>query len=96
MEDLITKEKIEVEIPKNYNVILLNDDYTAIEFVIYVLMTIFKKSKEEAFSLAKSIHNSGKGIAGTYTREIAETKTIQCETLAKENGYPLKADIESA
>ena len=96
MEDLLTRQKADVSTPKNYNVVLLNDDYTTIDFVIFALVQIFRKSREEAFSLAESIHNSGRGVAGTYTREIAETKAMTCEQLARKEGFPLKTEIQTA
>ena len=70
---VITKEKPEVKKPDMYAVVLINDDYTPMEFVIYVLQTIFKKSYEEAKKVMLLVHNEGKGICGIYPLDIAET-----------------------
>lgn len=96
------EEKIQIEerqdvssdIPHLYRVYLLNDDYTTMDFVVYVLMTIFDKPKVEATSIMLHVHRHGKGLAGVYTKEIAETKVYQVETLARSHGFPLKCIIE--
>ncbi len=79
-----------------YNVILLNDDYTTFDFVIMVLMKVFRKSEMEAARITLSVHQQGRGLAGTYSREIAQMKVKQVQTLADEAGYPLQAVIEEA
>jgi len=96
MEDLLTKEKTEIKVPKMYNVILLNDDYTSIDFVISILVKIFGKNVAEAIALAEQVHRQGKGIAGTFTKDIAETKAATCEKLAKQYEYPLKLEVSQA
>ena len=75
-EDLgvITKEKPKVKKPEMYAVVLINDDYTPMEFVIYILQTIFKKSYEDAKKVMLLVHNEGKGICGVFPLDIAETK----------------------
>src|SRR4051794_37856194 len=92
------KEKVHEEIkePALYNVVLLNDDYTPMQFVIDVLETLFQKSPSEAYRVMMQVHLSGRGIAGVYPWEIAETKADRVAAVAREAGYPLKATIEEA
>jgi ATP-dependent Clp protease adaptor protein ClpS len=82
--------------PKLYNVILLNDDYTTMEFVLQILETLFHKSPAEAFGIMMHVHRNGRGLAGVYTWEVAETKADQVASMAAEAGYPLRATIEEA
>jgi len=96
MEDLKTREKVEVKIPKSYNVVLLNDDFTPMDFVVDVLMKIFGKNEEEAVRLTLEVHNKGKGIAGTYTRDIAETKALAAQQMAKAEEHPFKPEVQEA
>ena len=84
----------EVEEPPMYRVMLLNDDYTTMEFVIEVLVYVFKKSPEEATWIMLNVHRSGVGICGIYPYEVAETKVNTVESLARENGFPLKCIME--
>ena len=92
------KERVEIkpEEPKLYNVILLNDDYTTMEFVIQVLETLFQKSPAEAYRIMMHVHRNGRGLAGVYPWEMAETKADKVATLASEAGFPLRATIEEA
>ena len=83
-----------VKQPDNYKVIMLNDDKTSFDFVILVLMTIFHKNPKEANGIAMQIHTLGRGVAGVYCHEIAETKVFETEVSAKENGYPLTCVLE--
>ena len=89
-----TKEKVKE--PVDYYVILLNDDYTSMDFVVIILMEVFRKSTEEAFRLMSEIHVKGKGIAGVYSWDIAVTKAEQVHSLAEANGFPLRCIIEEA
>jgi len=82
--------------PKLYNVILLNDDYTTMEFVLQILETLFQKSPAEAFRIMMHVHRNGRGLAGVYTWEVAETKADEVAVLARDAGYPLRATIEEA
>jgi ATP-dependent Clp protease adaptor protein ClpS len=82
--------------PILYKVVLLNDDYTTMEFVIHVLETVFQQSPAEAFRVMMHVHVNGKGLAGIYPWEIAETKVATVASLAHEAGFPLRADIEEA
>ena len=82
--------------PALYKVLLLNDDYTTMEFVVQVLETVFTKSPAEAFRIMMQVHRLGSGLAGVYPWEVAETKVATVEGLAKEAGFPLRATIEEA
>ena len=91
-----TQEKIKVEEPAKYDVILLNDEVTTYDFVIKVLKQIFHKSDEQAMALTKHIHEKGSGVVGTYLYEIAEQKGIETTLLAREEGYPLQVKVQKA
>jgi ATP-dependent Clp protease adaptor protein ClpS len=80
--------------PELYQVVLLNDDYTTMEFVVNVLESIFQKSPAEAFQIMMSVHRNGRGVAGIYPWEVAETKVEEVMSLARESGFPLKAVTE--
>jgi len=80
--------------PKKYNVFLLNDDYTSMEFVVNVLVYIFHHNQTDATKIMMDIHNNGKGLCGSYTFDIAQTKINQVHSKAKEDGFPLKATME--
>ena len=84
----------EVEEPPMYKVMLLNDDYTTMEFVVEVLVYVFQKSPEEATRIMLNVHRSGVGICGIYPFEVAETKVNTVVTLSRENGFPLKCIME--
>jgi ATP-dependent Clp protease adaptor protein ClpS len=88
------QDELKLTFPKKYKVHLLNDDYTSMDFVIDILISIFHKSYEEAQKIMLDIHNKERGLCGIYTHEIAETKVMQVTTKAKENGFPLKATME--
>ncbi len=75
--------------PPRYNVLLMNDDYTPMEFVVEVLETYFRMSAEKAHQIMLRIHNRGSAICGTYSRDIAETKTAQVNSHAQKNDHPL-------
>ncbi len=86
--------KIEIKKPKMYKTIIHNDDYTTMEFVVKVLIEIFRKSPMEATKVMYDVHRTGVGIAGIYSYDIAATKTVQAMTLAEESGFPLKFSME--
>ena len=94
--DLDAELELDVITPKEYHVFLLNDDYTPMEFVIDILINIFHKTYQESEAIMLAVHEKGKGLCGTYSHEIAETKVMQVSKLAKENGFPLKATMEEA
>ena len=92
------KSRVETEKkePTLYRVILLNDDYTTMDFVVYVLESIFEKSPAEAYQIMMHVHTQGRGMAGIYPWEVAETKADNVVTEARASGFPLKAVTEEA
>ncbi len=92
------KERAEVrqQDPTLYAVVLLNDDYTPMDFVVHVLESIFQKSPAESYRVMMQVHLNGRGIAGIYAWEVAETKAEKVASLAVDAGHPLKATIEEA
>lgn len=92
------REDIELSLsldePEQYKVILHNDDYTTMDFVIEVLMRIFHKSLTESEQIMLAIHKRGKAVCGIYTYDIAQTKVYQVRQMAKKNGFPLLATFE--
>jgi ATP-dependent Clp protease adaptor protein ClpS len=99
MADAITKERESVDTvilePSKYKVVILNDNATPIDFVIAMLMKVFKHGEEAAYNITMKIHNEGSGIAGVYTYEIAEQKGMEGQSLARQNGYPLVLKVEA-
>ena len=91
---LAVKSRTKVKKPSMYKVLLLNDDYTPMEFVIHVLERLFGKSHEEATRIMLHVHHKGVGICGVYTYEIAETKAGQVMDLARQQQHPLQCTIE--
>ena len=87
-------EEVELQEPKKYKVILLNDDYSTMEFVIEVLIRIFRKSQKQAAEITMKIHEEGKAVCGIYSHEIAATKVAQVKANARKAQYPLKAIME--
>jgi ATP-dependent Clp protease adaptor protein ClpS len=92
------KERVETkkQEPTQHKVILLNDDYTTMEFVVHVLEEIFGRSPAEAYQIMMNVHVNGRGVAGVYAWEVAETKAEKVTALARESGFPLKAVTEEA
>lgn len=88
------KEHVKVKRPSLYKVILLNDDYTPMDFVIDVLENIFRRNHTESTEIMLQIHNNGKGVCGTYPKEIAETKMSQVVDKARNANFPLRCTIE--
>lgn len=86
--------RLRVRPPSLYKVLLHNDDYTTMEFVVEVLRRVFKKSFEEATMIMLNVHRSGMGVCGVFTYEIAETKVDMVSALARERGFPLKCTME--
>ncbi|MEZ4752893.1 MAG: ATP-dependent Clp protease adaptor ClpS [Bdellovibrionota bacterium] len=84
----ISKEKVKTKTPKKYKVVLLNDDYTTMDFVVKVLETVFNMKPAEAVQVMLQVHNKGRGMCGIFTRQIAEAKIAQVHDLAVANGYP--------
>ena len=92
--DLLTKEEVNLKKPQLYKVILLNDDYTPMEYVVNLLMKIFNKTETSAVQIMLAVHQKGSGICGIYTLEIAETKVKTVTEMAKNDEHPLKCIIE--
>jgi ATP-dependent Clp protease adaptor protein ClpS len=91
---LATKDKIKTKTPSDYRVIMHNDDYTTMDFVVSVLMIVFNKPAVEATQIMLDVHKKGAGICGIFTKEIAETKIELTHQRAKESGYPLHCSME--
>ena len=94
--ELRTRDEKKPQHPKDYMVILLNDNYTTKEFVVEILKMIFHKNPEEANRIMLNVHHKGRGIVGVYTWDIAVTKTNQVHTIARESEYPLRCIVEEA
>jgi ATP-dependent Clp protease adaptor protein ClpS len=91
-----TQSKKKTEKVRRWKVVLHNDDYTTMEFVVHVLMKFFHKSETEATHIMLSVHHMGSGVAGIYTRDVAETKVKEVHDYAKEQGMPLRLTAEPA
>ena len=92
--DVVTKTRAKTQRPSLYKVLLLNDDYTPMEFVILVLERFFAKSREDATRIMLHVHHNGVGICGVYTFEVAETKVAQVVEFARQNQHPLQCTME--
>jgi len=92
--DVLTETKTRLEKPKLYKVILHNDDFTTMEFVVFVLQYVFNRSDAEAFTIMLKVHNEGIGIAGIYPFENANMKSEKAMNLAKAREYPLLCTVE--
>lgn len=93
-QDVATKTTQKVDVPKRYKVVILNDDYTSMEFVIYVLEKVFNKPPQEAVTLTMAIHTTGSGIAGVYSFEVAEMKVAVVTEMARAEEHPLRCFTE--
>jgi ATP-dependent Clp protease adaptor protein ClpS len=91
---VVTKVKPKTKKPSMYKVLMLNDDYTPMEFVVYVLERFFGKSRDEATQIMLHVHHRGVGICGVYTYEVAETKVTQVMDTARKEGHPLQCTLE--
>lgn len=94
----IVKERVvpKKDTPKLYKVVLMNDDYSTMEFVVLVLESVFQKSPAEAYRVMMQVHRLGSGVGGVYPWEVAETKVETVTKMAKDAGYPLRAVTEEA
>jgi len=88
------KEEQKTREPDMFRVVLLNDDYTTMDFVVWVIQKIFHKAAAEATRIMMDVHKKGRGIVGVYSYDIARTKTVQVKQLAKEHEYPLECVVE--
>jgi len=93
-EQVIEKTQEKTRKPPLYRVLLHNDDYTTMQFVVEVLEAIFHKSPAEAHRIMMSVHTRGHGVCGVYTHEVAETKVAAVHDRAREHGFPLRASLE--
>ena len=92
--DLVTKTRPKTQRPSLYKVLILNDDYTPMEFVVYVLEHFFGKSREEATRIMLHVHRKGVGICGVFTFEVAETKVAQVMDFSRQHQHPLQCTME--
>jgi ATP-dependent Clp protease adaptor protein ClpS len=94
--DVVTKKvtKDKIKEPPRYKVIVLNDNVTTMEFVVAMLMTVFKHNEANAVNLTMDIHNNGSAVAGVYTHEIAEQKVLDATSMSRNNGFPLVIKAE--
>jgi len=88
------KELVSVKRPRRYKVLLLNDHYTTMEFVIAILEQVFAKPRKQAVKIMLQVHNAGQGVAGVYVKSVAEAKAELVHKLARDNGFPLKCAVE--
>jgi len=94
--DLLEKDEVKAKRPSMWNIVFYNDDYTSMEFVIFVLTRVFHRSTEDALALTFAVHTEGKGIAGSYTFEVAEQKQCEVLLMAKIEEHPLRVEVERA
>jgi len=92
--DVLEEIKHKNLLPEMYNVILLNDNVTTMDFVVYILEKIFDKSHSEAVNIMLRVHEQGEGLAGTYVKEVAETKASQVMKMARQKNFPLRCKLE--
>ena len=93
---VLEAEKTRVKPPPLYKVMLLNDDYTPMDFVVVVLQTVFAMSREKATQVMLQVHREGMGVCGTYTREVAAAKVEQVIDIARKHQHPLQCTMEEA
>ena len=86
--------KPKLEVPSMYNVVMLNDDYTPMEFVVHILESFFSMNREKATQIMLVVHSEGSAVVGIFPRDIAETKSEQVNTYAQENNHPLMSTVE--
>lgn len=94
-EAVLTESETRLEKPKLFKVILHNDDFTTMEFVVFVLRTVFHRSEVESFTIMMKVHEEGIGVAGTYTYEIAQMKAEKAMNIAKAQEFPLLCTVEA-
>jgi ATP-dependent Clp protease adaptor protein ClpS len=93
---VLPKKEEKLQEPKDYKVVLLNDNYTTREFVVEILMLIFHKNAEEARRIMLKVHHNGRGVVGVYSLDIANTKASQVHAIARQYEYPLRCVVEEA
>ena len=93
-EQVVTEERVKPKKPRMYRVVLLNDDYTPMDFVVWVLRVVFHKAQDEATRLMLQVHNQGRGVCGEFTYDVARSTAAQVEGLARKQEHPLQARLE--
>jgi ATP-dependent Clp protease adaptor protein ClpS len=91
---VLERTKLAPKEPEYCKVLLLNDDYTTMEFVVEILETVFQKTRSEALRVMMQVHNKGHGVCGAYSHEVAETKVSMVHELARQHSFPLRASLE--
>jgi len=94
--DTRTRSERKLKKPRMYKILLHNDDYTTMEFVVYILRQVFQRSETDAVRIMLHVHRNGIGVAGVYAREFAETRVAQTEELARQHEFPLRCTMEEA
>jgi len=94
--DLLERDEVKTKRPSMWNIVFYNDDYTSMDFVEFVVKTVFHRSVLDALAFTLAVHTKGKGIAGTYTFEIAEQKQCEVLLMAKIEEHPLRVEVEQA
>jgi ATP-dependent Clp protease adaptor protein ClpS len=92
--DFAVRKKEKLKEPQDFNVVLLNDNYTPMDFVVELLMLVFHKDEKAAERIMMDVHKTGRGSAGIYALDIAQTKMVQVHALAEQNGFPLRCVLE--
>lgn len=92
----LVKERVDITYPDTYQVLMLNDDFTTMDFVVLVLTSVFRHSAERAEQIMLAIHEQGQAVVGQYTLDIAQTKVSKVMRMAKDEGFPLRLKIEKA
>ena len=93
-DDILLKDQTSIRFPRMYHVVMLNDDYTTMDFVILVLQDVFFKTAPESQEIMIEVHTKGKSVVGVYTYDVAQTKILQVKELAKKEGFPLSCVLE--
>ncbi|MCK5425103.1 MAG: ATP-dependent Clp protease adapter ClpS [Emcibacter sp.] len=91
---VLTKTRPKTKKPSMYKVLMLNDDYTPMDFVVHILLSYFQKTEEEAVQIMLNVHQTGVGLCGVYSFEVAETKVMQVTDNARRNEHPLQCTLE--
>jgi ATP-dependent Clp protease adaptor protein ClpS len=92
---VLTRKRAKVREPGMWKVLLHNDDYTTQEFVVWLLKSVFRKPEPEAVAIMLAVHKAGVGVAGLYTRDVAETKADRAQQMAERQGFPLRCTVEA-